>query len=94
MTTPEQAYESLKRQWIDQFVEVRPDRPELQRFQGLVGRVVTVNYNGKAIIDFQDGAWYDISASDEVLNRLDPAAAAPKYNPKANSNQPFPEKQG
>jgi len=94
MHNPDLAHETLKREWTDQFVEVNPDYPELQRFKGLVGRVITVNYNGKAIIDFQDGAWYDVTASADCLTRLDPAAAGPKYDPKANSNQPFPEKQG
>ncbi len=74
--------------------QVKPERPELQRFAGVVGRVVTVNYNGKAVIDFQDGGWYDITASEEFLNKLDAAEAKAKYNPKANCAQPIPEKQG
>jgi hypothetical protein len=94
MATTEQDYEALKREWIDQFVEVNPERPELKRFAGLVGRVVTVNYNRKALIDFQDGGWYDIGASAEFLRKLDPAQAKAKYNPKANSAQPIPDKQG
>src|SRR5262249_26682089 len=47
-------HEALKREWTDQYVMVRPDRPELKRFEGIVGRVVTVNLNNKALIDFQD----------------------------------------
>jgi hypothetical protein len=86
--------EELKREWTDQFVTVKPERPELQRFAGTVGRVVTVNHNGKALIDFQDGGWYDISASAEFLTKLDRAEAEKKFNAKANSAQPFPEKQG
>ena len=86
--------DDLKRQWTDQFVTVKPERPELKRFANIVGRVVTVNYNGKAVIDFQDGGWYDITASEDYLTKLDPAEAKTKYNAKANSNQAFPEKQG
>ena len=86
--------DQLRDEWIDQYVMVRPDRPELQRFQGIVGRVVTVNYNGKALIDFQDGGWYDITASTECLTKLDAAEAKTKFDPKVNSAQPFPEKQG
>lgn len=86
--------EDMKREWTDQFVTVKPERPELRRFVGLVGRVVTVNYNGKAIIDFQDGGWYDIAASEECLTKLDPAEATSKYDAKANSAQPIPDKQG
>jgi hypothetical protein len=87
-------YEELKRRWTDQYVEVNPARPELRRFTGLVGRVVTVNRNNKAVIDFEDGGWYDITASEEFLKRLDPAEGKKKYKGTANSAQPFPEKQG
>jgi hypothetical protein len=85
--------DALKREWTDQFVEVNPDRPELKRFVGLVGRVITVNHNNKALVDFQDGGWYDIAASEENLRKLDPAAAKAKYK-NVNSAQPIPEKQG
>ena len=87
-------YEALKREWTDQYVEVNPERPELKRFAGIVGRVVTVNHNNKALIAFQDGGWYDISAAPEYLRKLDPAVAKAKYDSKVNSAQPFPEKQG
>jgi hypothetical protein len=89
----EQRYEALKREWTDQFVEVNPARPELRRFQGIVGRVVTVNRNNKAVVDFQDGGWSDISASTEYLTRLDPTSAKAKYDATANSARPHPEKQ-
>jgi hypothetical protein len=85
--------DALKREWTDQFVEINPDRPELKRFAGLVGRVITVNHNNKALVDFQDGGWYDIAASEEYLRKLDPAAAKAKYK-NVNSAQPIPEKQG
>ena len=91
MRPDDATYEATKREWTDQFVEVDPGRPELARFAGLVGRVVTVNCNGKALVDFQDGGWYDIATP--FLRRLDPAAAKAKYNSKANSAQPIPEKQ-
>jgi hypothetical protein len=85
--------ETLKQEWTDQYVEVNPERPELKRFAGIVGRVVTVNCNKMALIDFQDGAWYDIVASAEYLTRLDPAVAKGKYDSKVNSAQPIPDKQ-
>lgn len=85
--------EELKREWTDQFVQVKAERPELKRFAGIVGRVATVNYNGKALIDFQDGGWYDITASAEFLTKLDPNEAQGKYK-NVNSAQPIPEKQG
>jgi hypothetical protein len=89
----EAEYEALKQQWVDQYVEVVADRPELKRFAGIVGRVVTINYNHRALIDFQDGGWYDIAASAEYLRKLDPAVAKAKFDAKANSAQPYPEKQ-
>ena len=85
--------EALKREWTDQYVEVNPERLELKRFAGIVGRVVTVNQNNKALVDFQDGSWYDISASEEYLRKLDPAVAKAKYKGDVNSAQPIPEKQ-
>ena len=94
METPLATHERLKREWTDRYVTVNPDRPELARFRGIVGRVITVNYNNKALIDFQDGGWYDITASAEYLTKLDPAEAKAKYDPKVNSAQPVPDKQG
>jgi hypothetical protein len=85
--------DELRRQWIDQYVVVNPECPELKRFGETVGRVVTVNYNGKAVIDFQDGAWYDIGASTDFLRKLDPAEGQKKYK-NVNSAQPLPERQG
>ncbi len=85
--------ETLKREWTDQYVTVNPERPELKRFAGIVGRVVTVNWNNKAVIDFQDGGWYDITASTEVLTKLNPEEAKAKFDATANSAQPIPSKQ-
>jgi hypothetical protein len=84
--------DELRRQWIDQYVVVNQECPELKRFGDTVGRVVTVNYNGKAVVDFQDGAWYDIGASADFLRKLDPADAQKKYK-NENSAQPLPERQ-
>jgi hypothetical protein len=84
--------DALKREWSDQFVEINPDRPELRRFQGVVGRVVTINHNNRAIVDFQDGGWYDIAP--EYLRKVEAETAKAKFNFKANSAQPIPDKQG
>ncbi len=94
MEAADLAYEDLSREWTDQYVEVNAEHPELKRFQGIVGRVVTVNCSFRAIVDFQDGGWYDITASTDFLNKLDPATAKAKYDAKANSAQPVPDKQG
>ena len=87
------AKDDLRKQWIDQYVKVNENRPELKRFAGIIGRVVTVNYNGKAIVDFQDGGWYDIPASAEHLVKVDSAEEKAKYT-NTNSAQVLPEKQG
>ena len=85
--------EALQAEWTDHFVRANPGRPELKRFGDRVGRVITVNWNGKAIVDFQDGGWYDVPASAECLTKLAAEEAKGKYDPKANSNRAFPEKQ-
>jgi hypothetical protein len=87
-------HEELKGRWTDKFITVNAARPELRRFKDIIGRVVTVNWNNKAVIDFQDGGWYDITASEEFLTIVDPGAAKGKFDAKANSAQPYPEKQG
>jgi hypothetical protein len=84
--------DELRHHWIDQYVKINENRPELKRFAGIVGRVVTVNYNGKALVDFQDGGWYDIPASPDFLLKVDAAESA-KYK-NVNSAQVIPEKQG
>ena len=94
MFPTDQQYEELRCQWTDKFVQVNADLAELKRFAGIVGRVITVNYNNKALVDFQDGGWYDITASPEYLKKLDAATAKAKYDAKVNSAQPHPEKQG
>ena len=86
-------FEQLQRDWTDQYVLVKPERAELARFRDIVGRVVTVNFNGKAVIDFQDGGWYDITASEQFLTRLSPEEGKAKYK-NTNSAQPFPAKGG
>ncbi len=85
--------DDVRKQWIDQFVKVNDSRPELKRFAGIVGRIVTVNYNGRAIVDFQDGGWYDIPASEEYLVKVEADDEKAKYK-NVNSAQVMPEKQG
>ena len=54
MDPSDQRYEELKRRWTDKLVRVNAERPELKRFAGIIGRVITVNRNQKAVVDFQD----------------------------------------
>ena len=85
--------DEVRKAWIDQYVKVNDGRPELKRFAGVVGRVVTVNYGGKALVDFQDGGWYDIPASPDYLVKLDATEGQAKYK-NVNSAQVIPDKQG
>lgn len=85
--------ERLQTEWTDRYVRIRGDRPELKRFAGRVGRVITVNFNGKAIIDFADGAWYDVAASGEFLEPVTADEAKGKYDAAMNSAQPIPARQ-
>jgi hypothetical protein len=45
--------EQLKRQYAGKWVTVDARRPELTRFAGLRGRVAAINFNGRALIEFE-----------------------------------------
>jgi hypothetical protein len=96
MSFPSQAaVDDLKRAWTDRIVTVRPGaRPDLTRFEGRVGRVVTVNYAGRAVVDFADGAWYDVIDFANVLMDVTDEAQKKTYDSTANSAQPKPGRQG
>jgi hypothetical protein len=90
---PTKQLEELKREWTGQFVKVKENSPELMRFAGLFGRVITVNWNGKALIDFADGGWYDITASSQFLEKVPAESATGKYDGTVNSAQTIPARQ-
>ena len=68
---PNATINQLKRQWTDKSVCVESSRADFARFDGMVGRVVTVNENGQALVDFGDGPWYDIPLADLTMQRSD-----------------------
>jgi len=86
--------EELKRTWTDKYVRIKPGFAQYARFEGKVGRVVTVNYSGKALLDFADGAWYDIPASSDYLEFVSDEDAKGKYDATANGAQKLPQRQG
>lgn len=94
MSFPETStVDALKKTWTDRRVRVKPDsKPELKRFEGRVGRVVTVNYGGRAIIDFADGAWYDLADFEMFLDVVCDEEAN-GYDATANSAQALPTRQ-
>jgi hypothetical protein len=54
--------EKLRQQYAGKRVLVDAQRPELARLAGVPGRVVTINCNGRALVQFEGPAagWYDI----------------------------------
>jgi len=79
----------LQRQLTDKYVLVDASRPELQRFRGQTGVVKTVNFTGRALVQFDaynNIGWYDIDP--QFLKVIDaplpaPAAKEPKAQKKA-----------
>ncbi|CAN5370996.1 hypothetical protein BH11PLA2_BH11PLA2_33420 [soil metagenome] len=60
--------DAWKKTWTDRKVTVKPGHPELTRFEGKTGRVVTVSYSGRAIVEFGDGSWVDIADFETILD--------------------------
>lgn len=61
---PDLVIDRLKYELTDKYVIVTGDRPELARFDGFVGLVKTVNFSGRALVEFtgfnNNPAWFDI----------------------------------
>lgn len=55
--------EQLRREFTGQRVTVDARRPELTRWANVPGRVVTINGNGRALVEFEgaDPSWHDIA---------------------------------
>src|SRR3954470_816238 len=85
--------EQMKRDFTDKYVLVDGTRPELARFRDVVGRVKTVNMNGRALVEFDEYhlniGWYDIAP--EYLKVVDkPPPKAPKPEAKKAAPKPAP----
>lgn len=54
--------QQLKDQYTGREVAVDEQRPELARFVGKRGRVIDINYNGQAVVQFEGAniGWFDI----------------------------------
>ncbi len=72
----DQALESLAAMWVGRVVWVQTQRPELARFAGKRGRVIAINCNGRALVQFEGTniGWYDIAP--EYLELDDDAQTA------------------
>ena len=95
--------EQLKTYWTGRTVSVRSDYAmtpgPLKRFAGLVGRVRTVNMNGRALVqwDGPDETWFDLDPA--VLKEVEPKPETPPpvrpavgEEPKAAPHPPAPAK--
>jgi hypothetical protein len=62
----------LKEQYTGSRVLVDSQRPELSRFANTPGRIVTVNGNGLALVQFDgpDRGWHDIALESLRLENL------------------------
>ena len=60
--------EELKARWTGRVVAVRDPSGVRARFAGRVGRVRTVNMNGRCLVQFagDDKTWYDLDPRDLV----------------------------
>jgi len=54
--------EKLRQEYTGRYVEVDSRRPELARFAATPGVVKTINFNGRALVQFEgaDKGWYDV----------------------------------
>ena len=94
MKIPDKAIvDQLRATWSDRFVTVKAGmRDDLKRFEGRVGRIITVNYSGRAVVDFADGAWYDIADFENVLVEANDDEKK-TYDSTVNSAQKIPQRQ-
>ena len=82
--------------WTGVAVRISENEPTLKRFAGKVGRVVTVNMNGRALVQFSAGVdegWYDLPVSclKDVSNVAGSEAesASPTFPPHSETS-PLP----
>ncbi len=89
--------ERLQREYTDKYVEVDAKRPELARFADYTGIVKTINYNGRALVEFldfnQNIGWFDIGLDYlKIVPKPDPSAKkAEKTKAPAQSKAPTKE---
>lgn len=82
--------EQFKRDLTDKWVTVDKTIPELRRFDGMTGKVKTVNMNCRALVEFDgpaDIGWYDIDPT--FLTVVDGPAKKEKAAPaKSEAKKP------
>lgn len=79
--------EKLRQEYADKQVVVDGDRPELARFTARIGQVKTINFNGRALVEFDgdDRGWYDLEL--DYLKVVD----QPEPKPAPKEGRPVPQ---
>ncbi len=85
--------EKIREQYTDKYVVVDAERPELARFQNVVGLVHTVNMSGRALVEFLDYhnniSWYDIEIDYlKVVDKPPPKEEKAEAKPKPAAKKP------
>ncbi|MFH1268791.1 MAG: hypothetical protein ABIK89_23950 [Planctomycetota bacterium] len=74
--------ETLRQEYTDKYVVVEGERPELARFRNVVGQVKTVNFSGRALVEFDGNnnrGRYDIELDYlKVVEKPEPKPPAAK----------------
>jgi len=74
--------EKLRQEYADKYVVVEGERPELARFGQMVGQVRTINFSGRALVQFDannNRGWYDIGLDYlRVVDKPEPKPPEPK----------------
>src|SRR5215217_6107399 len=89
--------EQMKRDLTDKYVLIDGTRPELARFRDVVGRVKTVNMNGRALVEFDEYhlnvGWYDIAPEYlKVVDKPPPKPPKPEVKKAAPKAAPAVKK--
>ncbi|MHB8898428.1 MAG: hypothetical protein ACYC6Y_06750 [Thermoguttaceae bacterium] len=94
---PPDRVEKLRAQYTDQYVVVDSDLPQLARHKGKIGRVHTINTNGRALVQFgigDDRGRYDLDlAWLKIVHKpvpKEPPAKPAKAAPKLAAEKPQP----
>lgn len=90
-----EAIQRLQAEFTDKYVIVSDDRPELVRFEGVVGQVKTINMSGRALVEFtgylNNPGWHDIElAALKVVDK--PPEPEPTAKKKAKPASKVPAK--
>jgi len=67
--------EALRHEYADEDVLVQASGPNLARFRGRKGRVITITAGGRALVQFEgaDRGWYDLDLDFlKVIDRPEP----------------------